>query len=80
MTKPKQSSDKKGAFSQLFNKSKQKIGEKKQVEQVLTQFAEKDLKRIAVVIEEWLKKDDTTEPRKATRLSKKHKVGRNTRL
>lgn len=57
-----QTNGKSGVFSKLFNRQKQKVQPKENVSNVLRQFADDDLKRIAVVLDEWLKKDDADQP------------------
>lgn len=55
------SDNKKGPFSRLFNRQKDKVNTKDNVSNVLRQFADDDLKKIAVVIDEWLKADEGNE-------------------
>ncbi|XOV77550.1 MAG: hypothetical protein ACFHVJ_11370 [Aestuariibacter sp.] len=59
--------DKKSVFSKLFNRQKQKVRAKKNVSNVLRQFADDDLKSIAVVIDEWLKADARDVPSARTK-------------
>ena len=47
-----------GGFSQFFSKQRTKVSPKEPVGKVLTQFAEEDLKRIAVLMQEWLSADE----------------------
>lgn len=42
----------------MFNKQQSKVNPKEEVSNVLTHFAEDDLKRIAVMIQKWLIDDD----------------------
>lgn len=56
MSKSQQSNS--SVFSRLFNRQKEKVRAKETVSDVLRQFADDDLKKIAVVLNEWLKADD----------------------
>ena len=49
--------DSQGAFSRVFTSQQTKVNSKKEVSDLLTHFAEEDLKRIAVMIQKWLDKD-----------------------
>ena len=46
-----------GAFSRVFTSQQTKVNSKKEVSDLLTHFAEEDLKRIAAMIQKWLDKD-----------------------
>ena len=46
-----------GAFSRVFARQQTKVNSSKEVSNLLTHFAEEDLKRIAVMIQKWLDKD-----------------------
>lgn len=47
----------KGAFSRFFSAQQTKVNSRKEVSNLLTHFAEDDLKKIAVMIQKWLDND-----------------------
>ena len=47
-----------GAFSRFFSAQKAKVTANEEVSNLLTHFAEDDLKRIAVMIQTWLDRDE----------------------
>lgn len=66
MTKGKQS-----GFSGFFNRHQKKVNAKEPVAKVLSQYAEQDLERVAVLIKEWMLRDEKEKLSAASERKKK---------